>query len=298
MTRSGIVVLGSANMDLVVRQQRLPGAGETIFGHDLTTVPGGKGLNQAVAAARAGAAVRFVGAVGEDEYGTRLLSVMHADGIETTGVDRVDTATGTAHISVLDSGDNAIVVVPGANGVVMSLSDEQRAVIAGAELLVMQWELPLEVIAEARAHAAAAGVRTVLTPAPVVDVPLESLAGIDLLVPNEHEAVQLAGVDGTEAAAIALSRATGGTVIVTLGSQGCLRAEGGEIVARHPARVVEAVDTTAAGDTFVGVLCALWLETGDLDEATRWATNASSIAVTRAGATTSMPTRAELDALA
>lgn len=297
MTGSGIVVLGSANIDLVVRQQRVPGVGETIAGHDFSTVPGGKGLNQAVAAARAGAPVRFAGAVGDDDHGSLLASVMDADGIETSALARVGTPTGTAHISVLDSGDNAIVVVPGANGTVTALTAAQREAIEGAELLVMQWELPLSVVEEARSVAAVAGVRTVLTPAPVVDVPRESLAGLSLLVPNEHEAVQLAGVPGVEEAAVALSRSTGGNVIVTLGAEGSLRAQDGRVVARHPARRVEAVDTTAAGDTFVGVLCALWLETGDLDEATRWATAASSISVTRPGATPSMPSRAEIAAL-
>jgi ribokinase len=300
-----IAVLGSANMDLVVRQARLPRPGETMFGTGFSTVPGGKGLNQAVAAARLGADVTFLGAVGADAYGTQLRSLLASEGIRSAELATADAPTGTAHISVVDSGENSIVVVSGANATVTGLSLEQRAVVADSAFLVMQCELPVSGLVEGIRVARAAGVFTVLTPAPVVALPTGFLASVDLVVPNQGEAAELTGESDPVRAAEVLS-AGGSWAIVTLGAEGAVVAFDGEALGLAPARPVTAVDTTAAGDTFVGALVArlavdyvrgTTVTPDDMIDAVRYATVASSIAVTRAGATTSMPTLAEVDAI-
>lgn len=291
---TAIVVLGSANMDLVVRQPRLPRPGETMFGSGFATVPGGKGLNQAVAASRAGADVRFVGAVGEDAHGRELRDLLETEGIGTTGLADSPEPTGTAHISVLDGGENSIVVVSGANATVTSLTDEARAAIAEAGLLVMQFELPQSVVLEASRLAREVGARTVLTPAPAAEPEAGLLELIDVLVPNGGEARELAGVDDDEEAARVLSRSVE-TVVVTRGGEGALVARDGEIVANVPAVMVEAVDTTGAGDTFVGVLVARLAGGDELERALEWAAAGAAISVTREGATTSMPQKDEIE---
>jgi ribokinase len=285
---SDIAVLGSANLDLVVRQPRLSRPGETMFGSAFTTVAGGKGLNQAVAAARAGGAVAFVGAVGDDAFGAQLRERLAGDGIDLAALRTVAVATGTAHIAVLDDGENSIVVVPGANDAVDALDAADAAAIDAARFVVAQFERPLPLIRAAFARARAAGATTVLTPAPVAE-PGELLELTDILVPNAGEACELAGVADPVEAARALSRRAA-TVVMTRGRDGALIATGGEVVAEVPSRAVEAVDTTGAGDTFTGVLVAR-LAAGDaLEAAARAGAVAASIAVTRSGASSSMPT--------
>lgn len=296
-----IAVLGSANMDLVVRQARLPRPGETIFGSSFVTVPGGKGLNQAVAAARLGGSVDFLGAVGDDPYGTALRALMASEGIRTAGLASSPEPTGTAHISVVDSGENSIVVVSGANNTMTELTKAQRETIIGSAYLVMQCELPLPVLIEGIDVARASGVFTVLTPAPVVPLPDGFLASVDLVVPNRIEAAELTGETDPVRAAEALS--TGDAwAIVTLGAEGSVVAHDGTVLGLAPARPVRAVDTTAAGDTFVGALVARLAAGSDrgeteMVEAVRWATVTSSVSVTRAGASSSMPTLAEVTAI-
>ena len=301
-----IAVLGSANMDLVVRQSRLPEPGETIFGHGFTTVPGGKGLNQAVAAARQGATVDFLGAVGADAYGTRLRALVAAEGIRSEGLTEALEPTGTAHISVTDAGENSIVVVSGANATVTALARAQRATIGAAGFLVMQCELPITVLVEAIAVARAAGVFTVLTPAPVVALPEGFLASVDLVVPNRLEATALTGqTDAARAAELLSAEKT--WAIVTLGAEGAIVAFDGEVLGLAPARPATAVDTTAAGDSFVGALVARLAATDAagtgsvtpeaMIDAVRWATVAASLTVTRPGATESLPMLAEVVAI-
>ena len=275
-----IAVLGSANLDFVVTQPRLAKPGETIFGHDFVTVPGGKGLNQAVAAARAGGDVTFLGAVGADDAGRVLRECLAGEGIDLAGLLEVPGPTGTAHIAVVDDGENSIVVVPGANAAVTELDDTTRSHIAGAAAL---------------AFSRASGVRTVLTPAPARPLTAEMLALVDILVPNAGEACELAGVDDELAAARALSLQAA-TVIMTRGEHGSVIARAGEIVAEVPARKVTPVDTTAAGDTFVGALVARLVAGDELEGAVGTATVAASIAVTRPGATSSIPTWDEVAA--
>jgi len=290
-----VCVLGSANMDLVVRAAAFPAPGETVTGASFVTVPGGKGLNQAVAAARAGAPTRFVGAVGADGFGGEIRALLEREGIDVAALAEGEV-TGTAHIVVADDGENAIVVVPGANHQVRAeqLSD---AVLGEVSWLVTQLEVRLDVVQAALVRAASAGVRTVLTPAPVQALDAATLGAVDLLVPNQIEACRLAGAADPLRAAERLSE-TCRDVVVTLGARGAVWARGGRIAAQLPGRRVEAVDTTAAGDTFVGALVALLAEGADMPVALDRAGVAASIAVTRPGASSSMPTRAEIDAVA
>lgn len=290
---SSVAVLGSANMDLVVRVASAVRAGETVSGSSFATGPGGKGLNQAVAAARAGADVCFLGAVGADEFGGRLRGFLLAEGIDASGLVPSAEPTGIAAITVTDDGENAIVVVAGANGD-DRLSAADRAAIAGAGYLVVQLERPVTLVLEAMRWARRHGVTTVLTPAPVPDSDIDGLVALsDILLVNEHEATALAGDADAAAAARALSRAAG-TVVVTLGAAGALVAQGGALVATVAARRVAAVDTTGAGDTFAGVLVA-WLAAGStLHTSLEAATAAASLTVTRPGAAASMPQRADI----
>lgn len=291
-----VAVLGSANMDLVVRQPRLSQPGETMFGTHFSTVPGGKGLNQAVAAARAGASVSFLGAVGEDSFGDELRLQLDADGVDVARLRTVAGSTGTAHIAVLDGGENSIVVIPAANAAITALDDTDRAEIADSSWLLMQFERPLPLIADALRSARAAGVSTMLTPAPVLEFDADLWTLVDVLVPNEIEARELAGEDDEVAAARELSRRVG-LIVMTRGSRGALVCQDGEIVLEVPARSVDAVDTTGAGDTFVGVLAARLAHGDELAQALHAATAAAAISVTRPGATTSMPSWGEISAV-
>ncbi len=290
---TAIVVLGSANLDLVIRQPRMPEPGETIFGSGFDTVPGGKGLNQAIAAARAGGDVAFLGAVGDDDFGTRLTAALTAEAIDVGGLARTASASGVALINVLDDGENSIVVVSGANADITSLDDHAREAIANADYLVAQLERPLELVRDAFRHARATGTRTVLTPAPARPLDDEILELSDILIPNAGEACAIAGETDETEAALALSRRSG-LVVMTRGGRGVLVARAGEIVADAPARPVVPVDTTAAGDTFAGVLIARLAHGDALEGALDAATAAASIAVTREGASSSMPTWAEI----
>ncbi|MPZ95825.1 MAG: ribokinase [Propionibacteriales bacterium] len=295
MGSTSICVLGSANMDLVALVDRAPALGETVTGRSFVQMPGGKGSNQALAAARAGADVRMIGAVGDDVFGAAIRNMLKENGVETAGLVSVAEPTGTAHIVVDAGGGNSIVVVPGANATVAQLSESQRAVIRDCDTLLMQLELPLEVVVEAAAWARACGTRVVLTPAPVVPLSNELLATVDLLVPNEHEAALLTGVSDPTGAAQALLDDGVTAVVVTLGERGCLYLDA-DGATSQPAPSVTAVDTTAAGDTFVGCLAVALGEGRNLSDALGWATSAAVLSVQRVGASASMPYRAEIDA--
>jgi ribokinase len=291
---SDVVVLGSANVDLVVTTDRLPGRGETIAGGTFRQVPGGKGANQAIAAARAGGTVRFAGAVGDDDLGRQILAALATAGVDTAAVGRADVPTGTAHITVAAGGDNTIVVVPGANGTLTDLLPAHAYAIATADTLLLQLELPLPVVQAAATHAHALGVRTILTPAPARPLPDDLLAAVDLLVPNEHEATIIAGVDDPYQAAEVLAKRC--DVLLTLGERGALYATADAEPVAVPAFPVTAVDTTAAGDTFVGVLAASLAAGTAMAEAMRRASAAAALSVQRPGASDSAPTAAQIDA--
>lgn len=293
---SAITVLGSATIDFVVTQPRLPRPGETIFGGGFTTVPGGKGLNQAIAAARAGGNVGFLGAIGNDDFGDRVRTCLQDAGVATDGLRTVGGPTGTAHIAVLDGGENAIVIVAAANAVIESLDADAERLLRGSRFLVSQFERPLPLIREAFALARTAGIRTVLTPAPVREVDGALLDLVDILVPNAIEACELVGIGDEREAAIALSRRVG-LVVMTQGERGAMVVRDGAVIFDMPARAVNVVDTTAAGDAFVGALVAWLAEDAPLETALRAATAAASLCVTRLGTSSAIPHRGEIEAL-
>ncbi|MCX4667879.1 ribokinase [Streptomyces sp. NBC_01381] len=291
-----IAVLGSTNMDLIAYVAKAPQRGETVTGREFRTLPGGKGANQAVAAARAGADnVSMIGAVGADAFGTRLRSTLEHSGVDTDLLRTVDTAaTGTAHIVVDDEGGNAIVVIPGANGTLTALAPGDEGLIASADTLLLQLEIPVEGVLAAAQAARRHGVRTILTPAPAQALPPELLAATDLLVPNEHEAATLTGITDPHAAAKALLDQVP-EVVVTLGARGSLYAARDSEPVLVEAPHVTAVDTTGAGDTFVGTLAVALAEGSSVPEALAWASTAAALSVQRPGASASMPYRSEID---
>ena len=295
-----IVVVGSLNMDLVMRTPRVPAAGETLTGHGFDTLPGGKGANQAVACARLGGRAAMIGLVGDDGFGAALCQGLGADGVDVAGVRRTAAAgTGVAVILVEDSGENRILLAPGANGLLRAGDiDRAAAQIRGAAMLIVQLEIPMDAVRRAVAIAHEAGVPVLLNPAPAADLPEGLLAQVSLLVPNETEAALLSGLPGRGAAgALAAARVFrkrgAERVVVTLGELGALVVDAdGE---RHlPAQVVRAVDTTAAGDTFIGALAVALVEGQGLDAAVALGQRASAVCVTRPGAQPSIPHRHEL----
>ena len=294
MGTARVCVLGSANMDLVVFADRAPSMGETVTGDRFVTIPGGKGANQAIAAARAGGEVHMVGAVGRDAYGDQVLSVLRAAGVDVGQLARVEETTGTAHILVERDGDNSIVVVPGANGTVHRPVAGLAAALDRARILLLQLELPLDAVVEGAQEARHRGVKVVLTPAPAQALPDELLAAVDLLVPNEHEAAVLTGQSDVEQAVTALLDVVP-DVVVTLGARGALWRRRDQKPVLVPAPDVVARDSTAAGDTFVGALAVALDEGRPMPEALVWATAAAGLSVQKEGASTSMPHRAAID---
>ncbi|NRQ37167.1 ribokinase [Nonomuraea sp. NN258] len=290
-----ISVFGSANMDLVAYVSEAPKRGETVTGHRFRTVPGGKGANQAIAAARAGAEVAFLGAVGDDGFGTQLRTTLTESGVDVRGLRQVPGPSGIAHIVVDDAGGNSIIVVPGANGTVTGPTGDDLAAIAASRALLLQLELPMAAVVAAAQAAHVAGVQVVLTPAPARPLPAELLEAVTLLLPNEHEAAAITGRDDPDAALDALLEQVDEAVI-TLGSAGALYGSRTGERLRVPAVEVKAVDTTAAGDTFAGALAVARIEGRAPADALRFAAAAAALSVQREGASTSMPARAEIEA--
>ncbi len=300
--RPAVTVVGSINQDMVARVPRLPGPGQTVLGHDLVMAPGGKGLNQAVAAARAGANTAFVGMVGDDSAGQHLLAVLDEEGVDTRGVATVEALTGRALISVADDGENHIVVVPGANAAVsVAHVDRHHAPVERARVVLAQLEIPLVAVEAALSRARAAGVTTILNATPPLPLDASVLGLVDVLVVNEHEAAALAGgsvSSPTEAsdAGRALRESGCGVVVVTLGSDGAVLVSE-EGVVHRPAIPVEVIDTTAAGDAFAGTFAARLAAGADLADALRWAVAAGALAVTALGAAPSIPVRRDVERL-
>jgi len=283
-----IVVVGSANLDLVVTAPTLPRPGETVLGGEFTIVPGGKGANQAIAAARAGGEVAFVGAVGDDDFARPQRDNLVAAGVDVSRLRTVPGASGVALIAVDEHAENLIVVAPGANAALTGLDAADRAVISAADVLLCQLEIPVETVAQA----AATSTFTVLNAAPARQLPAEVLSTVDLLVVNEGEAEVLAGRAARPEDLLDLVP----RVVMTLGAQGAAYAD------RHGLRLdvaaprVKAVDTTAAGDAFTGALAVAWAEGRPVEEAVRWACAAGAVCATRSGASSSLPSRAEIEA--
>jgi ribokinase len=299
-----IAVVGSINMDLVVRVPHLPLPGETILGRDFHTIPGGKGANQAVAAARLGAMVAMVARVGKDSFGKLLLNNLRQEGIDVQFV-RQDphTSSGIATITVDDEGRNAIVVASGAN---WTLTPQEVAAalngIAQMDALVLQLESPMACVLEAARIAHGRGAKVVLNPAPAAPLPDDIYACLDVLVPNESETHLLSGlpvdtIAQAEAAARSLLRRGVRSVVLTLGSRGALVLDGEQGAQVIPAYAVKVVDTTAAGDAFVAGLAVGLAEGMSLVEAACLGNACGAIAVTRLGAQPAMPTRSEVDRL-
>lgn len=290
-----VVVLGSANSDLVYEVASLPQPGETLLATAQSQHCGGKGLNQAIATARAGASTAFVGAVGDDDAGALLTDALRRCGIDVGLLRTVHSPTGTALITVDGSGENTIVVAAGANGTVASLTPADKAMIATARVLVMQLEIPLAVVAEAAVTAGAGGTSVVLNAAPAQRLDDSLLGAVDVLVVNEHEAATLTDVRDPVAAARRLVDRCA-AVVVTLGPQGAVVVTTDGSTESVPALPADVVDTTGAGDTFTGYLAAGLSEGRPLAEALRRAVVAGAISVERHGAEPSIPTRAEVDA--
>jgi ribokinase len=300
MMTAKVVVIGSFNADLTAYMARMPRPGETVHGRRFVTGPGGKGSNQAVAAARLGAEVTFVGRVGQDVFAAYALDLWAQEGIHTEYVVQdPENATGVAPIFVDDAGENSIVVVLGANLAVSKADvDAAATAIAVADVLLVQLEIDYETVAHALQVAGEHGVRTILNPAPAGHLPAGVVALADYITPNETELEILAGrpsVSLQEAAASLLTRDEQ-TVILTLGAQGAqyVRHDSSGRILAH---LVDVVDTTGAGDAFNGGLAVALAEGRSLEEAITFANAVAALCVTRPGAAQSMPVRAEVEAL-
>lgn len=295
-----ITVVGSVNMDLVFRTPRMPAVGETLLGHEFRQIPGGKGANQAVAAARQGADVSFIGAVGDDGFGDFSQQCLAKEGININHLARVaGVATGVAGILVEDNGSNSIVLAAGANATLnVNQIEAATSAIGAAQLLLCQLETPIATVTSAIAIAHAQGVKVVLNPAPAQQLAPALLKQVDYLIVNETEASQLSGISVTsqanaQQASERLLDLGVGTVLLTMGGDGALITQTGssEFI---PAIKVDVVDTTAAGDTFVGAF-AVGIANGlSVSDASREAQYTAALTVTKLGAQTSIPHRHEV----
>lgn len=300
MMTGNVVVVGSLNMDVVVKTSRFPVEGETILGEEVHFVPGGKGANQAVAAARLGVRTTMLGAVGEDAFGQTLLQSLHGSGVEVGHVKQVGgTATGIASI-MLAPADNSIVVVPGANGTVTA-ADVQASehVIAEADIVLVQLEIPMEAVESAVEAAWKHGVPVILNPAPARSLPKQLLGKAAYITPNRSELQTLTGVDLSsqplEEAVDALLDMGPGCVVATLGAEGAAWKQRGGRLTMQQSYPVSVVDTTGAGDAFNGGLASCLAMGRSLADSVGYAVRVSALAVTKFGAQDGMPTREEVE---
>ena len=291
-----VFVVGSINQDFVLKVERRPKPGETVTDAVLSTHNGGKGANQAAAAALLGGSVVLLGRVGDDGFGGPLVRTLAEKGVDTALIEEAsDSSTGTAFITVTEDGENSITVAPGANRRLTPEDvDAARGAIAGAAVLVAQMEVPRECVVRAVEVAGGEGTRAILNLAPPFDVPRAVLEGLDPLVVNEHEAAFLLdeGVEGVEAALAAAPRLVAlgpKSVVVTVGADGAVLAEG-DAAGHVPAPEADVVDTTGAGDAFVGALALRLARGASLEQAVSYAVRAGSAAVTREGAQGALPT--------
>lgn len=295
-----IVVVGSINMDLVFRTPRMPGVGETISGHEFVQIAGGKGANQAVAAARQGAVTTLIACVGNDFYGQQSLSGLQTDGIATNFISALNNvATGVAGIFVDDHGNNSIVIAPGANAQLTPAHiDKAREVICSADLLICQCETPLATVTKAIQLAFEHNVKVLFNPAPAIPLPDDLLAKVSYLTVNETEATQISGINVTDIPSAQLASARllergAACVLLTMGEHGVCVAEKNNNY-HLPAIRVNVIDTTAAGDTFVGAF-AFGIGRGlSVPDAVNEAQFSAALAVTKLGAQSSIPYRKEV----
>jgi ribokinase len=297
-----IFVAGSLNIDLVVRMDRLPRAGETLSGGDLMLFPGGKGANQVCAAARVGGRATMIGQIGTDPFGGHLLDSLRAAGVDTAGVGTSSSATGAACISVLPTGENAIVISPGANATVTpEIALPRLAALEPGDLLLLQLEIPLAAVDAVLAYAAARGAVSMLDPAPAQPLSPELLRKVSYLTPNQSEAAlllnrpdaEIADFDQAREAASQLMELGVKAVVLKLGHMGCFVAADG-FCGGIPGFTVNAVDTTAAGDTFNGAFAVGLAEGMPIPMAAHFANAAAALSVTRLGAQSSIPNRDEV----
>lgn len=295
-----IIVIGSSNTDMVVKTKRLPSPGETVLGGEFFMTDGGKGANQAAAIAKLGGKVLFVTKLGDDMFGEKALTTYNSYGIDTTHICKIQTPSGVALIMVDDKGENCISVASGAN---MQLATSDIDALADdfkqTEYLLMQLEIPIDTVCYAAERAMQMGVKVVLNPAPAAVLPEQLLKNIYILTPNKTEAELISGIkindiETAKKAALEIYKKGVDIVLITLGSQGSLIYIDSEF--RHiPARKVDAIDTTAAGDVFNGAMCTYLAEGYSVLESIQFATIASSISVTRSGAQPSIPSREEVN---
>jgi len=299
-----IVVFGSINMDMVAQAEHLPKPGATVLGHTFFTVSGGKGANQAVAAAKLGVHTLLIGRVGEDVFGEELRRTLAGYGVDISGVSvRKGAPSGVAMIALDDQAENTIIVVPGANSTLDSTDLERLdSALMRARVLMVQLEIPFDMVVQALERAHKAGLITILDPAPARPLPPEIYPFVSIITPNITEASALVGfpvttVEDAERAANILITRGAGCAVIKMGSKGAYYAEKDGVSGFISAFRVQSVDTVAAGDAFNGAL-AVGLDGGlNFVEAVRWGTAAGALATTRHGAQPSMPTRAELDVL-
>ncbi len=297
-----ITVVGSLNMDFVIRTEKIPRPGETVLGNSFRRIPGGKGGNQAAAAARLGAKVTMIGAVGNDDLGEELIRSLKKDGVKTDYILKKDgISTGIASIVVERSGNNAITVVSGAN-YALAIEDIERYhfVLEQSKVLLVQLETPLLSIKKALTIARRAESITILNPAPGMKLDKEILSNVDILTPNEIELELLSGcpansMDEIQSAGNRLLKKGVRQLIVTLGDRGCVSINRVGMT-HYPARNVSVVDTTAAGDCFNGALAVALSEEMNMEDAISFAISASALSVTKSGAQTSLPYRKDVDA--
>lgn len=296
-----ILVFGSSNTDMTVKTPVLPAPGETVLGGVFTMSAGGKGANQAVAAKRVGGDVSFICKVGKDVFGDNSLRHYEAEGIDVSGVLRSDMPSGVALVTVDNDAENSIVVASGAN---LDFSDEDikasESALRSCDILLMQLEIPVPAVLQAARVAYEAGAMVVLNPAPYAELPEEIFRYISLFIPNETELASFSGMpvtdkDSAVAAAKVLFGKGVGKMIVTMGSKGSLILDGGEPQLVQACKV-DAVDTTGAGDTYCGSICVALSEGKSLREAAEFASAVSALSVTKMGAQTAIPSRAEADA--
>ena len=295
MSKGNILVIGSSNTDMTIRASRLPAPGETILGGEFKMGRGGKGANQAVAAKRLGGNVTFVCKVGNDVFGNESVQAYSAEGMDISRILRSEKPSGTALIMVDDSGANCISVAPGANGDI-SVEDIRSIadLIRSASYLILQLEIPVAAVVEAAHIAHEAGVCVILNPAPATKLPESIFADIDILTPNQTETAILTGIsDDPDKAVARLAELGVGRIVMTRGSKGSAVYENGKCTLVDACKV-NAIDATAAGDTFCGALCVGLSEGLDLVEAARFATRASALTVQKMGAQESIPYRKDL----
>ncbi len=294
-----ITVIGSANADLVIHSEKMPELGETLIGSNFQVNAGGKGLNQAVAIAKLGGDVSFLGAVGNDANGHMLVDTLCTNGVTFKGITIENTSTGIAMITVVD-GNNFIILDSGANyELTPEIIEQHSCSITQSDFCVMQLEIPLDSVIKVCEIAAGSNTKVILNPAPFQILPETLFPKIDYLIPNEHEAQDLTGIclnneENCKKAVLALRKKGTPNIIITLGERGCVYNIGDEIVF-HPAAKANVVDTTSAGDCFIGALVTKLSQSEPLENAITYATKASAITVSREGASKSIPFAAEIE---